>query len=133
MRTCDGVHCLEYHRGRTVYHVDADVRGSVSNGTVVVDGEGAQWMLSRLLQIRDSRRAHGALEFRWAATPMPLYVEDASECRAYFPRGVRLAPGEAKLLEHAPTVGEVSVQCENRFTHIFPSRAAALAHFGMFK
>lgn len=128
---CDGVHCLEYHRGSTVFHVDADVRGSVSHGTVVHDADGCEWMLSRLLQIRDARKAQGALEFRWSVAPMPLYVEDAIECRAYFPRGVRLAPNEAKVLQTAPARGEVSVQCENRFTHIFSSRAAALAHFGM--
>ena len=128
MRICDGVHCLEYHRGRTVFHVDADVRGSVSHGTVVTDVDGCEWVLSRLIQIRNLRRA---LEFRWAVAPVPLYVEDAIECRAYFPRGVRLAPNEAKALQTAPARGEVSVQCENRFTHIFVSRAAALAHFGM--
>ena len=81
-----------------------------------------------LLLVRDKG---GALIFRWDVDPAPLLVEDVYESRAYFPQGKKLACGEAQHLLEAPAVGEVRAQCQQRFVHVFPSRAAALAHFGI--
>ena len=127
MRVCTGTHALEFYAGRTVYHIGT-VEGSVAKGKTVNDINGTKWVLGRLLQVRDRG---SALTFRWEVDPAPLLAEDAYESRAYFPQGKKLACGEAQHLLEAPAVGKVSAQCQQRFVHVFPSRAAALAHFGI--